>query len=99
MKFLMGVFLMAGLTFSCAHGIKNAGDLKAGETYKVTHEGPLKDCDLTARNIVTRVPTPSGVSVPASFLGMEAMVCGELNCSKTLGQKSELECLPLEALK
>lgn len=95
------ISIFAALTmFGCAHGLQTAGDLRIGETYEVKMENQAKGCLFTVRNVITSVPTEAGIAVPAKFLGFEAMLCGELDCSKTpVGQKTDFQCLPFESLK
>jgi hypothetical protein len=86
---------------ACVSYPKKPEDLKVNAKYELigAPTDELKTCIMQIKNIITVVPTPIGPASAEEVLGEEAVVCGELDCSKANPPKSAFACVPMSALK
>jgi hypothetical protein len=96
----LSIALVLSLT-ACASHPEKPEDLQVNKKYELVGAptDELKTCVMLAKNIITVVPTPVGLVPAEEALGEEAVICGELDCSKANPPKTVFACIPMSVLK
>lgn len=93
--------LLSALLMSCAHDPKSMSDIQINESYNFlgSQKAEYQSCKITARNVMTMVPTGKGrPALPLSLVGgPEGLVCGEVQCENKK-DNSDWYCGPIDLL-